>query len=245
MLLTSASLFRRPAPHYFSAVNTRVKELGADHPDTLTTLANLAWAYQAAGKLPEAIALYEGAATGIAKRRFQHEYSGRIISNTIAAYEQAGQLEQAEGWRRQWLAVVKEQSGDESPAYAGELAALGLNLLQQKKWADAEAILRKCLAIREKKQPNDWTTSNTQTMLGGALLGQKRHAEAELLLLAGYEGMKQREDKIPKANQIRLVEALERLVHLYDATGPKDKADTWRKRLDDAKAAAAPPAKKP
>jgi len=30
-------------------------------------------------------------------------------------------------------------------------------------------------------------------MLGGSLLGQKRYAEAEPLLLSGYEGMKQRQ----------------------------------------------------
>jgi len=34
-------------------------------------------------------------------------------------------------------------------------------------------------------------------MLGGSLLGQKKYAEAEPLLLSGYEGMKQREVKIP------------------------------------------------
>ena len=48
-------------------------------------------------------------------------------------------------------------------------------------------------------------------MLGGALLGQKKYAEAEPLLLAGYEGMKQREAKIPPEGKVRLTEALERL----------------------------------
>jgi tetratricopeptide (TPR) repeat protein len=128
-----------------------VKKLGAEHPFTLIALNNLASTYQAAGKLPEAVARYEQAATGIARRRFQHEYADRIIPNTIATYERAGRLDKAEGWRRQWLAVVQQKAGADSPAYAGELAALGLNLLQQEKWADAELILRECLAIREGK----------------------------------------------------------------------------------------------
>ncbi len=38
-------------------------------------------------------------------------------------------------------------------------------------------------------------------MLGGCLLGQKKYAEAEPLLVAGYEGSMQREDQIPPRRQ--------------------------------------------
>ena len=47
-------------------------------------------------------------------------------------------------------------------------------MLQAKAFTDAEPLLRKCLAIREKTQPDLWTTFNTQSLLGGALLGQKK-----------------------------------------------------------------------
>ena len=50
-------------------------------------------------------------------------------------------------------------------------------------------------------------------MLGGALLGQKQYAEAEPLLVAGYEGMQKRE-KSPPAEPDRLLEALDRLIEL-------------------------------
>jgi hypothetical protein len=59
-------------------------------------------------------------------------------------------------------------------------------------------------------------------MLGGALLGQKKYAEAEPLLLAGYQGMKQRQQSIPPQGKIRLPEAALRLVQLYEALGKKD-----------------------
>jgi hypothetical protein len=68
-------------------------------------------------------------------------------------------------------------------------------------------------------------------MLGGALLGQKKYAEAEPLLSKGCQGMKDLEDKIPPQGKVRLVEALERLVQLYEATGRKDEAAQCRKRL--------------
>ena len=129
-------------------------KLGADHPDTLKSMSNLALVYQAVGKMDRALPLFEQAATGFETRRFQHEYAKSIISSTIAAYETAQQFDKAESWRRKWLAVVKAEAGVASPAYAGELAALGLLLLKQQKWADAEPILRESLAIREKTQPD-------------------------------------------------------------------------------------------
>ena len=52
--------------------------------------------------------------------------------------------------------------------------------------------------------------------------------------------MKQREAKTPGVDtpgspfKVRLTEALERLVQLYDAWGKKDKADEWRKKLNQA-----------
>jgi eukaryotic-like serine/threonine-protein kinase len=59
-------------------------------------------------------------------------------------------------------------------------------------------------------------------MLGEALLGQKKYADAEPLLLAGYEGLKQREKTIPPPGKVRLPEALDRLIELYTATNRPD-----------------------
>ena len=71
-------------------------------------------------------------------------------------------------------------------------------------------------------------------MLGAVLLGQKKYTDAEPLLRQGYEGMKQREVKIPPLGKPRVHEALERLVQLYEATEQKEKADEWREKLDEA-----------
>jgi hypothetical protein len=110
------------------------------------------------------------------------------------------------------------------------MANLGLVLLREKKWADAEPVLRDCLAIREKQIPDSWLTFNTQSMLGGALLGQKKYAKAEPLLLKGYEGMKTREKTIPKqgGGELRIPEALDRLIELYTATNKPDEAKKWQ-----------------
>ncbi len=96
--------------------------------------------------------------------------------------------------------------------------------------------------------PEHWLTFNSRSVLGGSLLGQKKFAEAEPLLVSGYEGMKQRDDKIPAASKPQLKEALERMTQLYEATGPSDKATEWKEKLTDfnkaeveKKGAASPP----
>ena len=111
------------------------------------------------------------------------------------------------------------------------MAQLGSNLIQQRKWTEAETILRACLAIRQKAQPDDWSTFNARSMLGGSLLGQKKFADAEPLILAGYEGMKAREAKIPAPGRPRLAEAAARVVLLYEAWGKPAETTTWKARV--------------
>ena len=109
-----------------------------------------------------------------------------------------------------------------------DLAELGRNLLRQGKWGDAEATLRAGLAAREKSQPAAWSTHGLRSLLGGALLGRKRYADAEPLLLSGYRGMAAAAGTIPDAGRVRLNEAAGRLVDLYSATGDAAQAAKWR-----------------
>ena len=68
------------------------------------------------------------------------------------------------------------------------------------------------------------------------MVGQKKYADAEPYLLQGYQGLKERADwAVPGLGRIPVPEAAERLVQLYEATGKKDKADEWRKKLEEAK----------
>ena len=81
------------------------------------------------------------------------------------------------------------------------------------------------------KLPDDWSRFDATSQLGGALLGRKKYAEAEPLIVQGYEGMKAREARISPLGKPRLTEAAERVVRLYEEWGKKDKAAEWRTRL--------------
>jgi len=118
-----------------------------------------------------------------------------------------------------------------SPTHAAALAIHGLMLLSQKKPTQAEQKFLESLTIRQKIQPDDWTTFETKSLLGDAILQQKRYAEAEPLLLAGYHGMKKQENKIPAREKLRLIQALERLLRLYETWDKPEKASKWRREL--------------
>ena len=47
--------------------------------------------------------------------------------------------------------------------------------------------------------------------------------------------MKEREAKMPKDSLVLLIQAVERLVQLYDVTGKNEEAAKWRKTLEDQK----------
>jgi hypothetical protein len=119
----------------------------------------------------------------------------------------------------------------DSPLLAGDLDALGRNLLMQNRWQEAESLLRESLAISEKAIPDEWRRYSTMSQLGGALLGQGQHAAAEPLIVQGLEGMKARESRIPYQGKIRLHEGAERAVRLYETWGKSKEATAWKVRL--------------
>jgi hypothetical protein len=108
-------------------------------------------------------------------------------------------------------------------------------LILQKDYLEAETLLRESLSIRQKNEPESWFTFEAQSLLGGALMGQQRYAEAEPVMLLGYEGLKGRAPKLrPPDAEAGLREAQDRLVQLYDAWGRPDEAAKWRERLSAA-----------
>ena len=64
-----------------------------------------------------------------------------------------------------------------------------------------------------------------------AMVSEIVGVSAETQLVAGYEGMKSREMQIPPQAQVRLTEALGRLVQLYTDWDMPDKAAEWKKKL--------------
>ena len=75
--------------------------------------------------------------------------------------------------------------------------------------------------------PQHWTRFATESMLGEALMGQKKYEEAKPLLLNGYQVMEQLVANIPPQGMIRLTEALDRVIAYYEATDDVEEAKKW------------------
>ena len=158
----------KSVPLFEDVLKRQEAKLGRQALETQQAMANLGVNYKDAGRLKEAIPLLEEAYQ-TAKRFPTLGWAGPPL---IDAYTKAGENAKLADLLQEQLAEARKALPKDSPQLAGLLAQIGLSLLQQKKWTEAEPLLRECLAIREKTQPDDWSTFNTKSLLGGALLGQ-------------------------------------------------------------------------
>ncbi|MEU4682556.1 tetratricopeptide repeat protein, partial [Streptomyces xinghaiensis] len=92
--LDEQGLPARAIKHHQRALTDRVRVLGKDHPNTLASRNNLAYAYESAGDLDRAIPLYKQTLTASA-RLLGKDHPDTLTSrnNLAGAYESAGDLD--------------------------------------------------------------------------------------------------------------------------------------------------------
>jgi tetratricopeptide (TPR) repeat protein len=214
------------------ALELRQAKLGPDHVGTLESRGNLAQADSSAGRIAEAIALDDVTVKlREAKLGPDHPATLGCRGNLAADYEAIGRWTDATALRRDFLGRRRRVEKPDSPLLGHDLAGLGENLLKQARWSEAESLLREALTIYEKARRDDWRRYNAMNELGGALMGQGRYAEAEPVVVPGYEGFKAREAKIPARHKPRLAEAAERVVRLYEEWGKPGPTAAWKVKL--------------
>ncbi len=199
------------------------------NPEVAASLDNLGLLLRDRDKLAEAETL-EREALKLRQTLFGDKNPAVAVSlnNLGLVLRSEGKPGQAELLYREALGMESDTMG---LSRASTLNNLAVVLREQGSPAEAEAMWRECLAIREKKIPDDWQCFSTRSRLGGALSEEKKYAEAEPLLLSGYEGMKQRESKISPQDKPRIKEALERLAQLYENTSRPTEAAEWKRKL--------------
>ena len=202
----------------------------------------LCWSYRClaitlehAGRMTEAEATYrEGLELTRTVNGEDSRYTGDAFARVVAILRQQGKPAELETLLRDSVQRRKKLLGDTHPRLASSLSDLTHFLLSREKFTEAELAARECLAIREKKSPDDWETFQTRSLLGASLLGQKKYSEAEPLLETGYEGMQKRYQEISrpgKSNDLKL--ALTRLIQLCEDSDQRAKAAGWRQELSD------------
>jgi tetratricopeptide (TPR) repeat protein len=207
-------------------------KLGPDHPDTLISRTQLAVALYLAGRYADSIRSHEAALKARESKLgagHPDTFSSRI--GLAAAYEALGRWADAEALRRETLSRRRAGGTLDPLVLAGDLVELSRDLVQQGKSVQAEPLLRECVAIRDKAIPDDWRRFFAMSLLGRALLDQARYVEAEPLVVAGYEGMKAREIKIPATSKPHLRDGATQVVRLYEAWGKPAQARSWAAKV--------------
>ncbi len=160
-----------------------------------------------------------------------HVFTLAAQNELALAYESLGRWSDAETLRRDALARRRGTVPPDSPLLATDLAGLGRNLVEQGRWSEAGPHLRASIAIRDKVSPDDWRRFASMNVLGAALAGEGRFAEAEPMIVNGYEGLKARASRLSVPERPGLGEAAARVVRFYEDWARPDRAAAWKTRL--------------
>jgi tetratricopeptide (TPR) repeat protein len=219
----------------------RRTKLGSDHPDTLTSMNNLAATYQVAGRAAKAIPMFDQV-LAIRKTKLgpNHVDTLKSLNNLALAHQESGRNADAIPMLEEVLQVRKGKLGPDHADTLTSMNNLVTSYLESKRWPEAESLARDCLELRRQTQADEWRRFHTMSQLGAALAGQGKFAEAEPLLIEGYEGMKQREAKISAHRKKDLAAAASRIVPFYETWNQPEKAALWRRKLASSGSATQP-----
>ncbi|HKE28328.1 MAG TPA: serine/threonine-protein kinase, partial [Bryobacteraceae bacterium] len=205
---------------------------GPENRYTLVAMADLASTYGVRSKFTQAEELF-GSVLEVSRRVLGPEDRDtlRFLSDVAFMYQRHGEYALAEVYATQALAGRRQAAPtSELPATMSSAADLALAYQSQQKFAQSETLAREALEFYRTKQPDDWQRFRAESLLGAGLSGQKRYAEAEPLLLEGYQGMLTRKGRMPVPGWYHLDRAREWIVELYRAWGKPMKAAEWRQK---------------
>ena len=140
------------------------KTLGAQHPDTATSLNNLAALYNSQGDYAAAEPLYKRALAIYEKTLgAQHPDTATSLANLAGLYESQGDYAAAEPLYKRALAIDEKTLGAQHPNTATSLNNLAL-YKSQGDYAAAEPLYKRALAIGE-SHPHTATTLKNLSVL--------------------------------------------------------------------------------
>jgi len=229
--LASAVQFRDPDEEERlrrEALAIATRAFGPGHPETARLQSNLGWMLYLRGAYRDSLPLYRTAVHTLLKSVGPDHWMTLLDQVAIAQnLTGLGDYRGAEAAAREALAVYRKQASNREAAVA--LLTLGNALAGQRRFAEALPYLRESHDIFEKEIPKrtPWYKPQAQSSLGAVLAATGDGTEAERLLLAGHEGLR----NIRASPAAHLRTSVERLIAFYSASGRHDEAAEWRKRL--------------
>jgi serine/threonine protein kinase len=220
--------------------------LGAAQNDTISNLQNLAVLLHARGKWFEAESIFRRIVPAFRKVQPKHPYTALILYAWGNFLLDKGESKDAERALTEALLIQRKTLVKDHCCTGQTLAALGWAVTKNGRAEEGELLLREGLDICQRKLPKgDWFTADTESLLGGCLTAQRQFGKAEPLLLAGYNDLLAAAGNppvisswpirctlnlqpSPGAPPMRIQQALNRIVTLYETWGNAEQAGSWR-----------------
>ncbi len=166
-----------------SCVELRQRVLGAEHPDTITAMNNLAFCTDSQGEHEEAEALYRQVL--VLRQRLlgaEHLDTFSTVFYLAACIGAQGQHDEAERLQRQALELYERALGAEHPDTITCISNLANCIDSQGQHAEAEPLYRQVLALYERVLGGEHPFTITAIAnLALCLDNQGQHAAAEVL----------------------------------------------------------------
>jgi tetratricopeptide (TPR) repeat protein len=176
-------------PLYLRGLEIRDAVLGPEHPDTATSMNNLAVLYKDQGSYDKAESLYRRALE-IREKVVgpEHLDTANSLNNLAGLYRVHGKYDEAEPLCRRALEISEKILGPDHPHTATSLNNLAELYRQQAKYDEAEPLYRRALAIDEKalgpEHPDTTIDLNNLALL---CFNQGRYQDSELLFQRALE----------------------------------------------------------
>jgi Tfp pilus assembly protein PilF len=220
---TEAELYARKNLETYRRVD------GEEFSGTLVSEMVFAAHERSVGKFSEAEPiLIKHLATVQKLRGAQHPDVANAMTQLGVLYQDEGKNELAESTLINAVALDRKLPTGNLALRAG-LTGMARLRLTQHWYAEAESLLREAMSGTGNQDSQIWDTFDRQSLLGASLLGQGKYADAEPLLIAGYDGLKKLSPAI--SVDTNLPEAGQRLLRLYTELDRPEKAGEWRRRL--------------
>jgi serine/threonine protein kinase len=232
--------YDRAEPLLQDVLASRTAQLGADHLDTLQSKNNLATLFRIQGKYDRAEPLFQEALAGYTAQLGPDHPDTLTTKQNLAALDQAQRkYDRAEPLLKEVLDTRTARLGADHPDTLLSKLKLAQLYQAQRKYDQAEPLFLQVLDGFTAKLGGDHPeTLGSKNNLAGLYKAQGKYDRAEPLYREAAEGARKKLGLSHPSTQL----FIRNLVECYEKMGQKDKADEWRKQLEQAKAAAKPPA---
>jgi len=212
----------------------RIDRLGADHPDTITTSYNLAMVLRHVKHATDAIELFEKIRDQREKKPGPtHPLTLHTLDQLALAYRDAGRTALAATTFEELLKRRQAVLGPDHDEVILTMITLAGTYRAANEFRRQESLLQSALTSLEKTSSNGWMIGLTRSMLGEALLDQGKAADAEQLVVKGYQDLNSRSQAIPPSDRGPvLIGAVNRLIRLYEANNQVSELEKWKLERD-------------